>query len=84
MPTKAEFAKAIAAKFRAGELRNADHLDLNAGELHRELGGYPSANHQMPSCCDALLDAQRTRDTIMAKPPKGKGASLTIRYNLPR
>lgn len=84
MPTKDEFAKAIAAKLRAAELRSAGHLELNAGELHRELGGYPGAVHQMPSCCDALYEVHRAGDTILAKPPKGKGATLTIRYKLPR
>lgn len=85
MPTREEFSNAIRAKLREAELRGAGHLDLNAGELHRELGGYPAAGaHQMPSCCEALYAEQRTGDTILARPPKGKGASLTVRYKLPR
>lgn len=84
MPTKDEFAKSVSAKLREAQLRGARHLDLNSGQLHRELGGYPGTGHQMPSCCDALYEAQRTGDTVLARPPKGKGASLTIRFKLPR
>lgn len=84
MPTKEEFGKAVGAKLREAELRGGEHLDLNSGELHRELGGYPGPNHQMSSCCDALYDAQRAGDTILSSPAQGKGASLTIRFKLPR
>ncbi|MBX9829559.1 MAG: hypothetical protein K2Y27_31785 [Xanthobacteraceae bacterium] len=84
MPTKEEFARAIGARLRDAELRGADNLDLNSGQLHRDLGGYPGPGHQMPSCCDALYSVQRAGDTILTRPPKGKGASLTIRYKLPR
>ena len=87
MPTKAEFSVEIHASLRRAELAGAKHLEVNAGELHRLLGGYPSENgmsHQMPSCCDAMQDEQRAGDTVIASPPKGRGASLTIRYKLPR
>lgn len=84
MPTKEEFGNAIRADLRQAHLDGADHLDINAGDLHRELGGYPGDNHQMPSCCDAMYEAQRAGDTVLSRPPKGKGASLTIRFKLPR
>jgi hypothetical protein len=38
----------------------------------------------MPVCCDAMYDEQRARKSTLLSPPKGKGASLTIRYGLPR
>jgi hypothetical protein len=60
------------------------HVDLNSGELHRDVGGYPGHDHRMPSCCDAMIDEMNTRDRILTQPAKGRGASLTIRYTLPR
>jgi 5-methylcytosine-specific restriction protein A len=84
MPTKEDFKTEIGNQLRHAELNGAKSIALNSGELHRKLGGYPGTNHQMPSCCDAMYDEQRAGDEIVQKPPKGKGASLTIRYKLPR
>lgn len=84
MPTTQDFADAIRTRLRQAELRNADHLDINSGDLHRSLGGYPGPKAAMPSCCNAMYAEQRSTDQIIAQPPKGKGASLTIRYQLPR
>lgn len=84
MSTTQDFIDAIRARLRQAELRDAGHLDINSGELHRSLGGYPGPKAAMPSCCNALYAEQRATDTIISQPPKGKGASLTIRYRLPR
>ncbi len=84
MPTTDDFAEAISAKLREAGRRGAGHIDINSGELHRELGGYPGPRAAMPSCCNALYAARRLGDEILSQPPKGKGASLTIRFKLPR
>ena len=84
MPTKDEFRQALSARFRDAAAKGAHQVLINAGELHRQLGGYPAVRHQMPSCCDAMYEAKRASDTIVKAPKKGKGASLTIRYALPR
>ncbi len=84
MPSTRDFKDAIRAKLRQAELRNAKFIDINSGELHRELGGYPSPNASMPSCCNAMYFEQKAADKILSQPPKGKGASLTIRYKIPR
>jgi len=59
-------------------------VDVNAGYLHRLLGGYPGINHRMPVCCEAMRQALSPGDKVVAEPPSGKGASLTVRYRLPR
>lgn len=69
---------------REAERRGLDHIDVNAGDLHRQLGDYPGPNHAVPSCCKVMEEARRTGDRVIAGPPSGKGASLTIRYRLPR
>lgn len=87
MPTSDEFRSELRARLRAAELRRATFLEVNAGELHRHLGGYPGdagANHQMPSCCGVMHAERRAGDMVLSAPPSGKGASLTIRYRLPR
>jgi len=67
---------------RAQNSGNA-YVDVNSGELHRDLGGYPGRNHRMPVVCEVLRRLMGENDSILAQPPKGRGASLTIRYALP-
>ena len=38
----------------------------------------------MSSCCQAMYHEENAGDEIISRPAKGKGASLTIRYRLPR
>jgi len=38
----------------------------------------------MPVCCNVMLSEMSNEDVIVSKPPKGQGASLVIRYKLPR
>lgn len=84
MPSKDEFRRELSARFRRAVERNATSLEVNSGELHRSLGGYPGPNHQMPSCCDVMHEATGKDDEIVTSPPSGRGASLTIRYRIPR
>lgn len=80
----AVFATEIARRFLEAEKLGADSVKITSGEVHRQVGGYPAANHSMPTCCDAMYREQRDGDRIVSAPPKGKGASLTIEYMLPR
>ena len=85
MLKKEEFRVELRALLREAEQRGATYLEVNSGDLHRRVGGYPSPSHRMPVCCDAMYDEQRAGDICLPEgPPKGKGASLTIRYALPR
>jgi 5-methylcytosine-specific restriction protein A len=61
------------------------YVEISAGELHRVTGGYPritAAGHRMSTCCDVMYRAMSVSDEIISAPPKGKGASLKIRYYL--
>jgi hypothetical protein len=80
-----DFDNALAARFReAAASRGADYLDVNAGDLHREVGGYPGRDHRMPLCCAVMRAALRDGDVVLSEPPRGAGSSLLIRYRLPR
>lgn len=61
-------------------------VEINAGELHGRVGDYPGRNHRMPVCCKVMHSAfaPDVGDVIVGEPPSGQGASLTIRYVLPR
>jgi len=83
-PTMNNFQKELADLFSRALEDGRTSIKVNSGELHRALGGYPGSNHRMPVCCDAMYQEMRAGDRILSAPAKGKGASLTIRYLLPR
>ena len=64
------------------------HIEVNAGDLHRMIGGYPpqrGQSHRMPMICEAMLaEAALGNSQTIYAPGGKKGASLTIRYNFPR
>lgn len=84
MLTTDDFRTEVLAQLRRGETRGAPSLEINAGEIHRKLGGYPGAGHRMPMCCEAMRGLMKAGDMVVSEPPSGRGASLTIRYRLPR
>jgi hypothetical protein len=79
-----DFSRKLSETLRHAEQGGAVAIEIRSGELHRALGGYPGIDHRMPVCCEAMYKEQRASDTILSQPPKGKGASVVIRYQLPR
>ena len=57
-------------------------VEINAGNLHRRVGGYPGKDHRMPLCCEVMRKAMKNDDEVVDEPPSGQGARLTIRYRL--
>lgn len=85
IPNTKDFEMAILNLFKKAEQEGKDHIDINAGELHRSLGYYPDRkHHRMKTCCYVMRKMMNLNDEILHQPPKGYGASLTIRYRLPR
>lgn len=73
---RAALDRRIALAARAGR----QSVEVTSGDLHREVGGYPGPDHRMPSCCNVMTSRMRAGDIIVSQPPKGKGATLTVRY----
>jgi len=84
MVTQEDFANEINAQIDRAAQQGRPHVEINAGELHRLLGGYPGPNHRMPVCCEAMRKIQEPSDKLVFSPPEGNGASLTVRYSVPR
>jgi hypothetical protein len=85
MSTQA-FKDELEQVFAQASARSQNHVVVRAGDLHQAVGGYPGPNHQMPVCCNVMRSAMSEShgDRVQSAPPKGKGASLTVRYVLPR
>lgn len=77
---RAALQRAFDDATRAGQVS----LRIEAGHLHRIVGGYPGRDHRMPLCCHVMRSSMAAGDTVVESPPSGAGASLTIEYRLPR
>ena len=84
MPSADDFRDLLLAALGASSKAGAVAIEFNSGALHRAVGGYPGPNHRMPVCCNVMRDLMGPEDSVVSEPPKGAGASLTIRYVLPR
>lgn len=83
-PNSGEFSEALRLKLQEAAESGLSYIDINSGKLHRAVGGYPKPTPRMPICCAVMRKEMRSGDSILAQPPKGNGANLTIRYQLPR
>ena len=83
-PTTSDFVAKLNTMLSRAEEEGLSEIRLSAGELHREVGGYPGVDHRMPVCCNAMRKAMQIGDALIKEPPSGQGASLTIKYKLPR
>jgi hypothetical protein len=86
MPNEQDFRAHIRGMIREAQAASAAFVDINSGHVHRAVSGYPApdGNHRMPICCQVMKDEKRSDDVVLSSPLKGQGASLTIRYKLPR
>jgi 5-methylcytosine-specific restriction protein A len=84
MPNAADFEKEIRRRWAHAIDQDMEWIDIQAGDVHRTLGGYPSRSSRMPNCCQVMKRLMGPRDSIRHAPEKGQGASLLIRYALPR
>jgi hypothetical protein len=83
-PNARDFGAILDASLMAAHRARHPEVIIVSGDLHRDVGGYPGPDHRMPICCRVMRDAMRPGDEIVDEPPKGTGATLAIRYKLPR
>ena len=81
-PTAADFQTAIERLIRDARRRGDEHVDLNAGDLHSQVGGYPGPAHHLAQCCAVMREAMGPDDFAIKEPRSGSGATLTLRYHL--
>jgi len=83
-PSTSDFEMALQSLLTTAQEEGKPYLDVISGDLHRTVGGYPGAQHRMPSCCEVMRNAMKPGNEVLDSPRKGKGATLMIRYYLPR
>ena len=84
--TSRHFQDELDRLFAAAGRQGQASVDVNSGDLHRCFGVFPDPKrHRMPVCCQVMhANCRPETDEVVESPPKGKGASLTIRYRIPR
>lgn len=81
MASMEAFRKELQAQISRAAKQGRQHVEINAGELHRVVS--PTENrHAM--ACSAMREVQKPADQIIHAPPSGDGPSFTVRYALPR
>lgn len=80
MVTTDTFRTALIQVFSEAEKKGLPFIDVRSGDLHSRVG----ATARMPSCCNAMRSLCDSSDVIVTAPPKGNGANLIIRYQIPR
>ena len=84
MPSMEDFRVELRAQIKRSADLGAAHVDLNAGDMHRSVGGYPGPDHRMLLCCEAMYQAMKVGDVVLVRPAEGSEERLVIRYRLPR
>lgn len=75
----------ILIRFKRASSNDFSSVDILAGDLHQKVEfNYGTHPNQMPSICNMMYEAQVAGDEILYSPPKGRGARLHIRYQIPR
>ena len=83
IPTSEDFRKRLDAVIDAARRRDMDSVTVQAGELHKMVGGYSNrGNHRMRACCRVMKGRMREGDRILSSPQSGYGASLLVLYLL--
>jgi len=86
MPTREEFKMELHRMMYEAMQQGRGTVEISSGELHRRVGDYPGPNHRMPMCCLVMREAliPDYGDVVIYEPPSGQGATLIIRYVVPR
>ena len=78
MPTRQDFEHTPSQMIEAARAAGQPSLEVAAGDLHREVGGYPNkkSSHRMPLCCSVMRARMAGGDEILDEPSSGQGTTL--------
>ena len=84
VPRAEDFEQKIRQRWTDATEHGLAYVDVKSGDVHKAVGGYPGHNHRMPMCCEVMRRLMTGADRIITQPERGQGASVVIRYQLPR
>lgn len=84
-PKREDFESRITQTLNEASQAGRSYLDLKPADLHHAVGyPAPTGNHRVPLCCAVMRAAMISGGRVVSAPPSGQGASLRIRFRLPR
>jgi hypothetical protein len=81
-PTAWDFQNRLMAILNRARQSGQPYVDIEAGNLHKEVGGYPNPNHRMPVCYEVMRKLMRPGDSVIKEPLDSQDATLIIRYTV--
>lgn len=84
MPSIEDFQAELNSIFSLAIENRLTAVVVEAGKLHRRVGGYPGFDHRISTCCRVMRKNLMRGDEVLSEPPSGAGATLTIKYLIPR
>jgi hypothetical protein len=51
---RTDFENMIEQLFSDARGKGLDYIEINSGDLHEKVGGYPGKDHRMTICCDVM------------------------------
>jgi hypothetical protein len=81
-PTAWDFQNRLLAILNGARQSGQPYVDVESGNLHREVGGYPDPDDRMPVCCEVMRRLMRAGDAVVKEPTSEQGATLIIRYTV--
>ena len=80
IPSAWDFQNQLTAILNGARGNGKSYVDIESGNLHKKVGGYPNANHRMAVCCEVMKRMMRAGDSVLSEPSSGPGETLLIRY----
>ena len=53
-PTAWDFQNQLMAILNGARQSGQPYIDVESGNLHRQVGGFANSNHKMPVCCEVM------------------------------
>ena len=81
-PTAWDFQNQLMAILNGARRSGQPYIDVESGNLHRQVGGFANSNHKMPVCCEVMKRMMRFGDSVLSETTSAQDATLTIRYTV--
>jgi 5-methylcytosine-specific restriction protein A len=82
VPSAWDFQNRLLAILNGARQSGQSYVDVDSGNLHTEVGGYPNPNHRMPVCCEVMRRLMRAGDSVVKETTSAPSATLIIRYTV--
>jgi hypothetical protein len=81
-PTAWDFRNKLMAILNVAKHSGKPYVDVESGNLHKELGGDSNSHHTLPIFHEVMTKMMRPGDSILQEPRNEAGTTMLVRYIL--